>query len=150
MVSNNVLVAIKYLRILQNIIWHRFYRKKILVRDCAKPKTAKSICSLLHKHKFFFKNLVIYLPKNYAYLKTILKLMTQHKFDLNWQYVMKILLNDKYRFPKQYILRCAFLNKSPFGVDMSFRYMQKMKFFADCLNSKVHMSCIVHSCLSKL
>ena len=83
--SSNKVLAHTTKRHLAQILYKNF-----LVRDCAKPKTAKSICSLLHKHNFFFKNLVIYLSKNYAYLKTILKLMTQHKFDLNWQYVMKM------------------------------------------------------------
>ena len=32
----------------------------------------------------------MYLPKNYVYIKTKLKLMTQNKFGLNWQNVLKI------------------------------------------------------------
>ena len=46
--------------------------KKILVRECAKPKTAKSICSLLHKHKIFCQEFghifakKLCLPKNYT------------------------------------------------------------------------------------
>ena len=57
-----------------------FIQKKILVRECAKPKTAMCICSLLHKCKKIVKNVVIYLPKNYVDLKTIFKLITQNKF----------------------------------------------------------------------
>ena len=60
--------------------------KKILIRDCAKPKTAKSICSLLHKYKFYVKNLV----KKLCYIKTVLKLMTQNKSGLNSQHILKM------------------------------------------------------------
>ena len=50
--------------------------KKNLQRDYAMPKTAKSICSLLHKYNFFLSR---NWSKNYVYLKTILKIMTQNK-----------------------------------------------------------------------
>ena len=50
----------------------------------------KNICSLLHKNFFCQEFGHILARKKYDYLKTILELMTQNKFDINWKYVLKL------------------------------------------------------------
>ena len=54
-----------------------------MVSDCAKPKTAMCICSLLHKCEKFYQEFGHIFGKNLCQPKIVLKLMTQSKFDVN-------------------------------------------------------------------
>ena len=59
--------------------------------------------------------MAMYLPKNYVHHKTILKSMTQNKFGLYWQYVLKMesRKDSFFKFLEQPLLSSFFIKNQP-------------------------------------